>query len=117
LKHLEREIKKNEPELKKVFFSTIYLTCHLNIFYLLQLEANHVNLQEQIAALSSTIDAAEVDIFRDFCRRINVFNIREYEERQLKVSQEESKARLQFETQISRLTHQYASSTVLTAPS
>lgn len=46
-------------------------------------------------------------MFKAFCRKIDVANIREYEERQLKVAQEESKARLQFEAQIARLGHQY----------
>ncbi|RDB26948.1 Structural maintenance of chromosomes protein 1 [Hypsizygus marmoreus] len=87
LKHLDREIKKNTPELKKV-------------------QITHRNLLEQIAELSATVNAAEDGIFKAFCRKIKVANIREYEERQMKVAQEESKARLQYETQISRLTHQ-----------
>jgi structural maintenance of chromosome 1 len=37
-------------------------------------------------------------VFEAFCRKIKVSNIREYEERQMK---EESKGRLQYETQIS----------------
>jgi len=48
-------------------------------------------------------------VFGAFCRQIRVSNIREYEERQLKVAQEESEARLRFDTQIARLTHQYVS--------
>lgn len=46
-------------------------------------------------------------MFDTFCQRIGVQNIREYEERQMKVAQEESQARLRFDTQIARLTHQY----------
>lgn len=57
--------------------------------------------------MASVINAAEDDIFADFCREIGVANIREYEERQLKLVQAESEARLQFDTQIARLTHRY----------
>lgn len=46
-------------------------------------------------------------MFAAFCGEIGVSNIREYEERQLKVAQEESEARLRFDTQIARLTHQF----------
>ncbi|KAF9457597.1 condensin complex subunit SMC1 [Collybia nuda] len=87
LKHLERELKKNAPELKKV-------------------QANHTQLLDQVAELETVINAAEDQVFTAFCRKIKVSNIREYEERQMKVAQEESRARLQYETQISRLTHQ-----------
>jgi len=53
------------------------------------------------------VHEAEDDVFDTFCQRIGVQNIREYEERQMKVAQEESQARLRFDTQIARLTHQY----------
>ena len=57
--------------------------------------------------LSTAVNAAEDGVFAAFCRKIGVSNIREYEERQLKVAQEESQARLRFETQIARLQNQY----------
>jgi structural maintenance of chromosome 1 len=57
--------------------------------------------------LRSTVNAAEDQIFGAFCRSIGVSNIREYEERQLKIAQEESQARLRFDTQIARLSNQY----------
>ena len=59
------------------------------------------------------INAAEDDVFADFCREIRVENIREFEARQLKLAQAESEARLQFDTQIARLTHAYAVSIVV----
>lgn len=71
-----------------------------------QAQSSHDALQERIAALQATIDEAEDGVFEDFCNEIGVENIREFEERQLKVAQEESAARLQFDTQIARLTHQ-----------
>lgn len=52
------------------------------------------------------MNVAEDGVFAAFCRKIKVINIREYEERQLKLAQEESQARLRFDTQIARLTNQ-----------
>ncbi|GLB42443.1 putative structural maintenance of chromosomes protein [Lyophyllum shimeji] len=89
LKHLEKEIKQITPELKKA-------------------EQSHSACLQQIAQLSAVVNAAEDGIFKDFCKKIGVPNIREYEERQMKVAQEESKARLQYETQMARLGHQAA---------
>ena len=60
--------------------------------------------------LQDIIDEVESEIFGDFCRKIRISNIQEYEDRQLKAAQEESEARLRFDSQISRLTHQYAPS-------
>lgn len=57
-------------------------------------------------SLQVVVDKADDQIFRDFCRKIRVKNIREYEERQLKAIQEGSEARTRFNTQIQRLTHQ-----------
>lgn len=71
-----------------------------------QAQSTHGTLEERIAALRSIIDEAESDVFADFCAEIGVENIREFEERQLKLAEEESAARLQFDTQIARLTHQ-----------
>lgn len=102
LKHIDREIKKNTPELKKVWS----IVTSFQSLILHQVETAYANLKEQIEALSAVINEAEDDIFSDFCRKIRVSNIREFEERQLKLSQEESDARLRFETQIARLTNQ-----------
>ncbi|KAK2462607.1 hypothetical protein APHAL10511_005340 [Amanita phalloides] len=87
LKHLDREIKKNAPELKKI-------------------QTTFDNLQRQMSELRATVESAEDGVFAQFCREIQVSNIREYEERQLKLAQEESEARLRFDNQIARLTHQ-----------
>ncbi|KAM6496344.1 condensin complex subunit SMC1 [Amanita muscaria] len=87
LKHVDREIKKNLPELRK-------------------LQTTYDNIHAQISGLQSTVEKAEDGVFAQFCRKIKVSNIREYEERQLKLAQEESEARLRFDNQIARLTHQ-----------
>ncbi|KAJ2928232.1 hypothetical protein H1R20_g8845, partial [Candolleomyces eurysporus] len=87
LKHVDKELKSLSPQLK-------------------QATTAHSALKSRIDGLSQTINTAEDAIFASFCRKIGVTNIREYEERQLKIAQEESQARLRFDTQIARLTHQ-----------
>ncbi|KAG7448818.1 condensin complex subunit SMC1 [Guyanagaster necrorhizus] len=87
LRHIDKELKTITPELKKT-------------------QSAYDDLQSQIANLKSSVDAAEDRVFSAFCRRIKVSHIREYEERQLKVAQEESEARLRYDSQIARLTHQ-----------
>ncbi|KAG2008796.1 cohesin complex subunit psm1 [Coprinopsis cinerea AmutBmut pab1-1] len=86
VKHIQKELKTLNPSLKKG-------------------ESDYANLKSRIDALKKTINAAEDKIFAKFCRTIGVANIREYEERQLKIAQEESQARLRYDTQIARLTN------------
>ena len=69
--------------------------------------AAHDQLREQVETLQAVISEADDSVFGDFCRRIGVGSIRDYEERQLKVAQEVSEARHRFDTQIARLTTQY----------
>ncbi|KAF8869575.1 cohesin complex subunit psm1 [Gymnopilus junonius] len=88
LKHIDKELKTVSPELKKA-------------------RTTHANLQARIEQFLTVINAAEDGLFAPFCQKIGVINIREYEERQLKLAQEESQARLRFDTQIARLTNQY----------
>jgi structural maintenance of chromosome 1 len=73
---------------------------------MVQSQSTYGALSAKIQELQSTVFAAEDGVFEAFCHQIRVSNIREYEERQLKVAQEESEARLRFDTQIARLTHQ-----------
>ncbi|KAF8840540.1 RecF/RecN/SMC protein [Paxillus ammoniavirescens] len=87
LKHVERELKRLAPDVKKA-------------------QSAHSTLTSRISALQSVIDEAEHGIFASFCAKIGVSHIREYEERQLKVAEEESQARLRYDQQIARLTHQ-----------
>jgi structural maintenance of chromosome 1 len=72
----------------------------------LQANKTHENLLEKIQGLESVVNEAEDGVFAEFCEQIGVEDIREYEERQLKVAQEVSEARLRFETQIARLSTQ-----------
>ncbi|KAH9991916.1 cohesin complex subunit psm1 [Russula vinacea] len=86
LKHIEKSLKQNAPEHNK--------------------SRNALDkLREQVQHFASVVDAAEDQVYGNFCREIGVANIRDYEARQLKLAQEESEARLRFETQIARLTH------------
>jgi structural maintenance of chromosome 1 len=64
------------------------------------------NQNAKVEELASQVNAADDEIFADFCRRIRVANIREYENVQLKAAQEENDALLKYKTQIARLEHQ-----------
>ncbi|KAI0962689.1 hypothetical protein AcV7_001479 [Taiwanofungus camphoratus] len=88
IKHIDREMKQTEPQLRKA-------------------QNSYNSLKEKVDELASVVNAAEDEVFAAFCQTIGVSNIREYEERQLKLARAESEARLQFDTQIARLTHQY----------
>lgn len=48
----------------------------------------------------------EDELFTDFCSQINVQNIRQYEEKELRAQQERAKRRLEFENQRSKLVNQ-----------
>jgi structural maintenance of chromosome 1 len=106
LKHIEKELKNLVPETKKVRAN--FLLPHL---FLTDIKAHnsHRSLNEKIEEFLTIVNAAEDGLFNTFCRKIGVSTIREYEERQLKVAQEESQARLRYDTQIARLTNQYVS--------
>jgi structural maintenance of chromosome 1 len=64
------------------------------------------NQNAKVEELASQVNAADDEIFADFCRRIRVANIREYENVQLKAAQEENDALIKYKTQIARLEHQ-----------
>lgn len=71
-----------------------------------QTKKEHEQLRTQVERLEAVVNREEDSVFANFCRRIGVANIREYEERQLKIMQQQSEARLQFDSQMARLTHQ-----------
>ncbi|KAI0084077.1 condensin complex subunit SMC1 [Irpex rosettiformis] len=87
MKHVNQALRQLDPELRRA-------------------QSAHDTLRERIEALRAAIDEAESDVFAEFCETVDVENIRTFEERQLKLAEEESAARLQFDTQIARLTHQ-----------
>ena len=106
LKHIDKELKNISPELKKVYlFTCSKFSVHWPWYH--KARNASTKLQGRIATLSGIVNEAEDEVFAQFCRKIGVETIREYEEQQLKVAQEESQARLRFDTQIARLTNQY----------
>ncbi|XP_078076219.1 structural maintenance of chromosomes protein 1B-like [Mustelus asterias] len=85
-----------------------------------KLESGLANLQSQMAVVSLRIEDREVKmqeiqnqmnevedrVFEDFCTKIGVANIREYEDEHVKQLEEIDKKRLEFENQKTRLTIQ-----------
>merc|ERR1711992_488608 len=61
---------------------------------------------KQIDSTKEKMNTVEDRIFSDFCKKIGVKNIRQYEERELKSQQEKAKKKLEFENQINRITTQ-----------
>ncbi|KAF9905566.1 Structural maintenance of chromosomes protein 1 [Lobosporangium transversale] len=60
----------------------------------------------RISSIEAIIHQIEDEIFASLCRKVGVSNIREYEERRLKRSQELAERRAQFETLLSKLRNQ-----------
>lgn len=66
------------------------------------------DLERQAAAHRDVIEREEDAIFADFCERIGVDTIREYEEKQLSGVQKDNARMLQLDKQVQRLNHQIA---------
>jgi len=62
--------------------------------------------EQKLSGLTSEVDEADSGIFSPFCKRIKVANIREYEDVQLKIAQEENEAMEAFASQHARVGHQ-----------
>ncbi|GAA5960068.1 hypothetical protein JCM3765_006153 [Sporobolomyces pararoseus] len=67
------------------------------------LEKELSTIESQAEALREVIHSEEDAIFADFCERIGVNDIREYEEKQLRGAQEDHAQMLKYETQLARL--------------
>ncbi|KAN0065181.1 Structural maintenance of chromosomes protein 1 [Thecaphora frezii] len=87
IKNIDKQLKELKPKLKSS-------------------QAELQKLQNQMSSLETKVNGEEDRVFAQFCRRIGVANIREYEERQVRLMQQQSDARLQFDSQLARLTHQ-----------
>merc|ERR1719427_202942 len=61
---------------------------------------------KQIDSTKEKMNTVEDRVFSDFCNKIGVKNIRQYEERELKSQQERAKKKLEFDNQINRITTQ-----------
>jgi structural maintenance of chromosome 1 len=62
--------------------------------------------QREIDALRQSVNATEDTVFRDFCRKVEVSNIREYEETQLKQSRELIDKKTTLHRQLNKLKSQ-----------
>lgn len=62
--------------------------------------------EKETSKLASVIEKEDDKVFADFCKRIKVPNIREYEDVQLKVAREENEAIEAFSAQSARASHQ-----------
>ena len=71
-----------------------------------KLNENMSQLRSQMSDIEHTIHAADDDIFTEFCERIGVANVREYEANQLHISQALSVATQQYQRQLARIAHQ-----------
>ncbi|GAA5966085.1 hypothetical protein JCM21900_006440 [Sporobolomyces salmonicolor] len=63
-------------------------------------------IEAQAEAHREVIHSEEDTIFSDFCERIGVSDIREYEDKQLRGAQEDNAQMLKFNTQLARLNNQ-----------
>lgn len=68
-----------------------------------QLAAALQKAENESAVHRAAIDAAEAGIFAAFCKRVNVANVREYEEQLLRGVQEDNETTIKLKTQIARL--------------
>ncbi|XP_014671758.1 PREDICTED: structural maintenance of chromosomes protein 1A-like [Priapulus caudatus] len=71
-----------------------------------QIEERMAEREEKMAVVKDRMNRVEDEVFADFCQSIGVENIRQYEEKELRVQQERAKKRLEFENQRSRLMNQ-----------
>ncbi|TIC22533.1 hypothetical protein E3Q12_02618 [Wallemia mellicola] len=65
--------------------------------------ASYDKLKHQLDNVIDTINEAEDGVFASFCDKLDIENIREYEDREGRVVAAESEARVKFETQIAKL--------------
>merc|ERR1712223_1896807 len=71
-----------------------------------EIETSMKKRDKVIENTKEKMNTVEDRIFSDFCKKIGVKNIRQYEERELKSQQEKAKKKLEFENQINRITTQ-----------
>ncbi|WRT67180.1 uncharacterized protein IL334_004146 [Kwoniella shivajii] len=64
------------------------------------------NAENRRSELLDTVHTVDDDVFEEFCERIGVANIREYEDVQLKIAKEASEAMEGFSAQQARVKHQ-----------
>ncbi|XP_023166521.1 structural maintenance of chromosomes protein 1A [Drosophila hydei] len=65
-----------------------------------EIERRMQDREEHIQEIKENMNNVEDKVFADFCRRLGVKNIRQYEERELVMQQERARKRAEFEQQI-----------------
>lgn len=68
-----------------------------------RIERTMVERNQKIQEIKQKMNNVEDHVYADFCRRIGVANIRQYEERELVMQQERAKKRADFDQQIDRI--------------
>ncbi|CAH8565459.1 unnamed protein product [Heterobilharzia americana] len=63
-------------------------------------------LQISVNAEKAKMDTVEDTVFHDFCVQISVENIRQYEDRELRVARERDRKRIEFTNQLQRINNQ-----------
>merc|ERR1719438_268903 len=94
INNLKRELEKMRGDLEK-FAPAIR-----------EIESSMKKREKVIENTKEKMNTVEDRVFSDFCKKIGVKNIRQYEERELKSQQEKAKKKLEFENQINRITVQ-----------
>merc|ERR1719210_983166 len=94
INNLKRELEKMRGDLEK-FAPAIR-----------EIESSMKKREKVIENTKEKMNTVEDRVFSDFCKKIGVKNIRQYEERELKSRQEKAKRKLEFENQINRITTQ-----------
>lgn len=59
---------------------------------------------QKIEEIKQKMNTVEDRVYADFCKKIGVANIRQYEERELVMQQERAKMQADFDQQIDRIT-------------
>lgn len=112
--NIREEIDRLKPELQKVVSNSIvpspilasYLcVCCWPILFM-QLKSAIARRSEDIQKLEKRINTIVDRIYKDFSESVGVKNIREYEEEQLKASQEMYERKLSLSNQMSKLKYQ-----------
>merc|ERR1719370_72861 len=71
-----------------------------------EIEVSMRKREKMIESTKEKMNTVEDRVFSEFCTKIGVKNIRQYEERELKSQQEKAKKKLEYENQINRITTQ-----------
>merc|ERR1711923_117286 len=71
-----------------------------------EIEVSMRKREKMIESTKEKMNTVEDRVFSEFCKKIGVNNIRQYEERELKSQQEKAKKKLEYENQINRITTQ-----------